>query len=161
MMTDADRLQAPRPRLPEDARANPVAVEVREHRLSALRVQHTGQRVQDANHLRVQLDCPPRLPRLGVAALSHRPADKAAVTRAAPLFRDQCAACHGPEGKGDQTRGVPNLTDNDWLYGSTRDDIRGQIFNGRGGVMPSWGERLSPETIKALTIYVHVNAAGR
>jgi cytochrome c oxidase cbb3-type subunit 3 len=96
-----------------------------------------------------------------VVALSHRKADSAAITRAAPIFRDQCAACHGPEGKGDQTRGAPNLTDADWLYGSSRDDIRGQIFNGRGGVMPTWGERLSPETIKALTVYIHVNAGGQ
>lgn len=96
-----------------------------------------------------------------VVALSHRPADKAAVQRAAPLFRDQCAACHGPEGKGDQSRGVPNLTDNDWLYGSSRADIRGQIVNGRGGVMPTWGKRFSPETIKALTVYVHANAGGQ
>jgi cytochrome c oxidase cbb3-type subunit 3 len=96
-----------------------------------------------------------------VVALSHRPADKAAVARAAPVFRDQCAACHGPAGKGDPTRGAPNLTDAEWLYGSSRDDIRGQIFNGRGGVMPTWGTRLSPETIKALTVYVHANAEGR
>lgn len=96
-----------------------------------------------------------------VVALSHRPASKAAVARAAPIFRDQCAACHGPEGKGDQTKGAPNLTDNEWLYGSRRDDIRGQIFAGRGGVMPTWGTRLSPETIKALTVYVHVNAGGQ
>src|ERR1700751_4200356 len=74
-----------------------------------------------------------------VVALSHRPADKAAVQRAAPIFRDQCAACHGPEGKGDQTKGAPNLTDNECLYGSRRDDIRGQIFAGRGGVMPTRG----------------------
>jgi cytochrome c oxidase cbb3-type subunit 3 len=96
-----------------------------------------------------------------VVALSHRPASRAAVQRAAPIYRDQCAACHGPDGKGDQSRGVPNLTDNEWLYGSSRDDIRGQIFNGRGGVMPTWGPRLSPETIKALTVYVHANAEGR
>lgn len=96
-----------------------------------------------------------------VVALSHRPADKAAVQRAAPLFRDQCAACHGPEGKGDQSRGVPNLTDSDWLYGSSRADIRSQIVNGRGGVMPTWGKRFSPETIKALTVYVHANAGGQ
>lgn len=96
-----------------------------------------------------------------VVALSHRPASRAAVARAAPIFRDQCAACHGADGKGDQTRGAPNLTDAEWLYGGSRDDIRGQIFNGRGGVMPTWGTRLSPETIKALTVYVHVNAGGQ
>jgi cytochrome c oxidase cbb3-type subunit 3 len=96
-----------------------------------------------------------------VVALSHRPANKAAVERAAPVFRDQCVACHGPEGKGDQTKGAPNLTDNEWLYGSSRADIRGQIWNGRGGVMPTWGKRFDPETIKALTVYVHANGGGQ
>lgn len=96
-----------------------------------------------------------------VVALSRRPASRAAVERAAPLYRDQCAACHGPAGKGDPAVGAPNLTDGEWLYGSGRDDIKGQIFAGRGGVMPTWGTRLSPETIKALTVYVHVNAGGQ
>jgi len=96
-----------------------------------------------------------------VVALSHRPANKAAVFRAAPIFRDQCASCHGPEGKGDQTKGAPNLTDNEWLYGPSREDIRGQIWYGRGGVMPTWGKRFDPETIKALTVYVHANAGGQ
>lgn len=96
-----------------------------------------------------------------VVALSHRPANPAAMTRAAPLFAEQCAACHGPEGKGDQTKGAPNLTDAEWLYGSTRDAIRDQIVNGRGGVMPTWGKRLDPQTIKALTVYIHANAGGQ
>jgi cytochrome c oxidase cbb3-type subunit 3 len=96
-----------------------------------------------------------------VVALSHRPAGKAAVARAAPIYRDQCASCHGPEGRGDQSRGIPNLTDSEWLYGSSRQDIHDQIWNGRGGVMPTWGKRLDPETIKALTVYVHANAGGQ
>lgn len=96
-----------------------------------------------------------------VVALSHRPANKAAVFRAAPIFRDQCASCHGATGTGDQVKGAPNLTDNEYLYGPTREDIRGQIWNGRGGVMPTWGKRFDPETIKALTVYVHANAGGQ
>jgi cytochrome c oxidase cbb3-type subunit 3 len=28
-----------------------------------------------------------------------------------------CAACHGPEGKGNQALGAPNLTDKIWLHG--------------------------------------------
>ncbi|WP_293900267.1 cytochrome-c oxidase, cbb3-type subunit III [Phenylobacterium sp.] len=95
-----------------------------------------------------------------VVALSHRRADPAAVTRARQTFADQCAACHGPAGTGDVKRGIPNLTDADWLYGSDREAIRGQIFNGRNGVMPTWEARFSPETIKALAVYVHANAAG-
>jgi len=96
-----------------------------------------------------------------VVALSRRPANAAAVARATQLFTDQCAACHGAEGKGDQTRGIPNLTDNEWLYGGKREDIRDQIVNGRGGVMPTWGKRFDPQTIKALTVYIHASAGGQ
>ena len=96
-----------------------------------------------------------------VVALSHRPANAAAVARAAPVFQANCAVCHGPEGKGNQAQGAPDLTDADWLYGSARADIHGQIWNGRGGVMPTWEHRFDPETIKALAVYIHANAAGQ
>jgi cytochrome c oxidase cbb3-type subunit 3 len=95
-----------------------------------------------------------------VVFLSGRPSDKGAVGRAAKLFADNCAMCHGPGGKGDRAMGAPNLTDNDWLYGPERADIRDQIWNGHGGVMPTWGGRLSPETIKALAVYVHSLGGG-
>jgi cytochrome c oxidase cbb3-type subunit 3 len=95
-----------------------------------------------------------------VVHISGRPADARAVRRAAPLFADNCAACHGPEGKGNRSMGAPNLTDNEWEYGPTRDDIHDQIWNGHGGVMPTWGGRLSPEEIKALAIYVHNLGGG-
>ena len=95
-----------------------------------------------------------------VMALSRRKADAAAVGRARQVFADQCAACHGPAGAGDMARGVPNLTDAEWLFGSDRSAIRDQIWNGRNGVMPTWEARFSPETIKALAVYVHANAGG-
>lgn len=96
-----------------------------------------------------------------VVALSHRPANAAAVERARPVFTEQCVSCHKADGTGNVLKGAPDLTDREWLYGSRREDIRDQIVNGRGGVMPAWGKRLSPETIKALTVYVHVNAGGQ
>jgi cytochrome c oxidase cbb3-type subunit 3 len=95
-----------------------------------------------------------------VVALSHRPADAAAVQRAAPIFAANCAVCHGPAGMGNQQFGAPNLTDKDWLYGPDRASIHDQIWNGHGGVMPAWGHRFDPNTIKALTVYIHVNAGG-
>ncbi|MCP5410622.1 MAG: cytochrome-c oxidase, cbb3-type subunit III [Alphaproteobacteria bacterium] len=95
-----------------------------------------------------------------VVHLSGRPADPAAVRRAGKLFADNCAACHGAQGKGDRSVGAPNLTDNEWLYGPTPADIRDQIWNGHGGVMPTWGGRLSPATIKALAVYVHSLGGG-
>ncbi len=95
-----------------------------------------------------------------VVALSHRAANLAAVERARQTFADQCVACHGPAGTGDRSRGIPNLTDVDWLYGSSREAIHDQIWNGHNGVMPTWESRLSPETIKALAVYVHANGGG-
>jgi cytochrome c oxidase cbb3-type subunit 3 len=95
-----------------------------------------------------------------VVHLSGRPADGKAVARAAQLFAQNCAMCHGPQGKGNRGMGAPNLTDNEWLYGPMRADIHDQIWNGRGGVMPTWGGRLSPETIKALAVYVHSLGGG-
>jgi cytochrome c oxidase cbb3-type subunit 3 len=96
-----------------------------------------------------------------VVALSHRRASQAAVARAAPVFRDNCSACHGPAGTGNQALGAPNLTDADWLYGSDRASIHDQIWNGHGGVMPSWRARFDPATIKALAVYIHANAGGQ
>jgi cytochrome c oxidase cbb3-type subunit 3 len=95
-----------------------------------------------------------------VVALSGREADAAAVDRARQLYADNCAACHAPNGAGNRELGAPNLTDREWLYGSDRDSIRGQIHNGRNGVMPTWEGRFSPAVIKALAVYVHVNAGG-
>lgn len=95
-----------------------------------------------------------------VVRLSGRPADAAAVGRAQQLYADNCAACHTPTGVGDRLLGAPDLTDREWLYGSDRDSIRGQIHNGRNGVMPTWEGRFSPGVIKALAVYVHVNAGG-
>jgi len=93
-------------------------------------------------------------------ALSGRKADAAAVGRAQQLYADNCVACHTPTGVGDRTLGAPNLTDREWLFGSDRESIRAQIHNGRNGVMPTWEGRFSPAVIKALAVYVHVNAGG-
>jgi len=96
-----------------------------------------------------------------VVGLSGRKANGAAVARARPLFAEQCASCHGVEGRGDPKQGAPDLTDADWLYGADRQAITAQIVNGRGGVMPAWEGRFSPETLKALAVYIHANAGGQ
>jgi cytochrome c oxidase cbb3-type subunit III len=96
-----------------------------------------------------------------VVALSGRQADDAALARVRQTFADQCASCHGVDGKGNQAKGAPNLTDREWLYGSDRQAIYEQIWNGRGGVMPTWGTRFDEPTLKALAVYIHANAAGQ
>jgi cytochrome c oxidase cbb3-type subunit 3 len=109
-----------------------------------------------------------------VASLSGIPndANKAAAGKA--LFTSDTAACyycHGENGKGRQEIGAPNLTDKIWLWANVpgaekAEDkvaaIRSTITTGvNKGVMPVWGERLSPEQIKVLTVYVHELGGGK
>jgi cytochrome c oxidase cbb3-type subunit III len=82
------------------------------------------------------------------------------LTRGAKIFADNCAVCHGPQGKGNREVGAPNLTDQIWLYAPDKATIMEGIYNGRGGVMPAWGSKLDPATIKALTVYVHTFGGG-
>jgi cytochrome c oxidase cbb3-type subunit 3 len=96
-----------------------------------------------------------------VLSLSGRSTDAAAAGRGAAIFKEQCAACHGPEAKGMKELGAPNLTDAIWLYGGSKKDIVQTIRTGRGGVMPNWDGRLDPETIKLLTVYVHSLGGGQ
>jgi cytochrome c oxidase cbb3-type subunit 3 len=96
-----------------------------------------------------------------VLSLSKHETDAAAAERGKAIFAEQCAACHGPEGKGTAELGAPNLTDVIWLYGNAKSDIQESIRTGRGGVMPSWQGKLDPETIKMLSIYVHALGGGK
>src|SRR5271165_1887405 len=41
-----------------------------------------------------------------------------ALQRGGALFEAHCATCHGLAGQGDPRRGVPTLSDADWLYGT-------------------------------------------
>ncbi|MEE9330546.1 MAG: cytochrome-c oxidase, cbb3-type subunit III [Parvularculaceae bacterium] len=82
------------------------------------------------------------------------------IARVVPVYQAQCVSCHGAAGTGDRTQGAPNLTDAEWLYGGSREEIRAQIIHGRNGVMPVWGERLDEATITALAVYVHTLGGG-
>ncbi|MEW6257622.1 MAG: cytochrome-c oxidase, cbb3-type subunit III [Pseudomonadota bacterium] len=89
------------------------------------------------------------------------PANDPGAQRGAVVFKANCAVCHGEDGKGKLDLGSKNLTDNIWLYGGDKATIMQTIAQGRGGVMPAWGTRLSPSTIKALTVYVHTLGGGQ
>ena len=95
-----------------------------------------------------------------VLDLSGREANAAAVTRAAPVYAQQCASCHGVDGKGDRTVGAPDLTDHEWLFGGEPRDIRQTIHAARNAHMPAWQGRLDDATVKALAVYVHSLGGG-
>lgn len=99
-----------------------------------------------------------------VLTLSHTPAQLAkdvpdfdAVKAAAgqTLYKQNCAVCHGPEGKGNQQIGAPNLTDKIWLYGGDRATIRTTLRYGRAGVMPAWQQTLGDDRLQLLSAYVY------
>jgi cytochrome c oxidase cbb3-type subunit 3 len=94
------------------------------------------------------------------AANTRLHAETGAAARGAAIFQEQCAACHGAAGAGDRVFGAPSLTDDVWLYGGSREEIRRQIELGRGGVMPTWEARFDPGTIRALAYYVHEMGGG-
>jgi len=83
-----------------------------------------------------------------------------AAARGAQIYGEQCAACHAATGAGDRAFGAPSLTDDVWLYGDSREEIRRQIELGRNGVMPTWERRFDAGTIRALAYYVHQMGGG-
>ena len=64
-----------------------------------------------------------------------------------------CAACHGPDGKGNKAIGAPNLTDKVWLYGWGEQAIVEAVSAGRSGVMPPQGKLLTPDQVHVLAAY--------
>jgi cytochrome c oxidase cbb3-type subunit 3 len=96
-----------------------------------------------------------------VLSLSGHSTDAAAAGRGGAVFAKNCVACHGADGKGNQKLGAPNLTDQIWLYGGDKATVVETISHGRGGVMPAWGGRLAPATIKELVLYVHSLGGGQ
>jgi cytochrome c oxidase cbb3-type subunit 3 len=47
-----------------------------------------------------------------------------------------------------------------WEYGPSKETIVESIWDGRGGIMPAWGSRLSEPIIKALAVFVFSLGGG-
>ncbi|MCF2870355.1 cytochrome-c oxidase, cbb3-type subunit III [Octadecabacter sp. G9-8] len=95
-----------------------------------------------------------------VISLSSTEFDADLAEAGVDLFMDNCAACHGDEGLGNRDLGAPNLADAIWLYGGSRQTVEYTVRNARYGVMPAWGQRLSDEDVRAVSIYVHALGGG-
>ncbi|WP_210546300.1 cytochrome-c oxidase, cbb3-type subunit III [Rhodoferax sp. PAMC 29310] len=69
------------------------------------------------------------------------------------LFMNNCAQCHASDARG--TKGIPNLTDGDWLHGGTPELIKTTLTQGRMGNMPPMAAAVgSSSDVKNLAQYV-------
>lgn len=95
-----------------------------------------------------------------VLQISGQEHDATGASEGAVVFADNCASCHAEDGTGDRMQGAPNLTDRIWLYGGDVATLTDTVTNARFGVMPAWGQRLSEDEVKAVTLYVHQLGGG-
>lgn len=79
-------------------------------------------------------------------------ADEGARDIGQRLFLNNCAQCHGSDATGG--RSFPNLTDKDWLWGGSPEQILQTITEGRHGVMPPWSAAIKPDQAAEIAQYV-------
>ncbi len=96
-----------------------------------------------------------------VLSLNHKDVDITSAKAGEAVFAENCAACHGENGQGNQEMGAPPLASGVWLYGGDRATLIETITHGRAGQMPAWSERLDEATVKMLALYVHQLGGGK
>ncbi len=65
----------------------------------------------------------------------------------ASLYASYCTTCHGSDARG--AVGYPNLTDDEWIWGDSEDQIVTSIYNGRVAVMPALAPALGGDEATA------------
>ncbi len=69
------------------------------------------------------------------------------------LYLNNCAQCHGSDARG--SKGFPNLSDGDWLYGGAPEQIKETLVKGRIGNMPPMAAAVgTPDDVKNVAHYV-------
>jgi len=68
------------------------------------------------------------------------------------LFGNNCAMCHGSDGRG--AKGFPNLTDGDWQWGGSWDQVMTTITKGRQAAMTPFGAVLGEDGVRNVVAYV-------
>jgi len=97
-----------------------------------------------------------------VRSLSGLPNDSVRTAKGKEAFASAgCSGCHGPDAKGMQALGAPNLTDKIWLYGSSEATITETIINGRQNKMPAFKAFLGDDKVHLLTGYVYSLSQGK
>ena len=85
------------------------------------------------------------------------------IARGQSLFLENCAACHGPQGRGDgpATQSLttkPTDLTAEHIYGHPDGDIFWWITHGKSGEMPAFGDVLDENARWSLIDFIHANA---
>ncbi len=96
---------------------------------------------------------------IAAMSLTEIQSDAELMAAAERIFRRECAACHGPEGRG-QADMFPDLRDADWQWGGEQEQIRQSIRGGRNAVMTAWGAVLGADGVEQVADYVPRLADG-
>jgi len=83
--------------------------------------------------------------------------DPSMIADGQKIYATNCAACHGPEGKGAIG---PDLTDKTWLYGGTAEEIVHTVTKGAPKGMPAWESQLGAANIAKVSAFVHGLGGG-
>jgi cytochrome c oxidase cbb3-type subunit 3 len=79
--------------------------------------------------------------------------DPVAMGMGERLFGNNCAQCHASDAHG--SKGYPNLSDKDWLWGGAPENIKETIINGRMGNMPTMAAAVGgADDVKNVANYV-------
>jgi cytochrome c oxidase cbb3-type subunit 3 len=78
--------------------------------------------------------------------------DEEAVALGQSVFANNCAGCHGSDGRG--AVGFPNLADASWQWGGSPEQILQTISNGRRAMMPALGAVLGEQGVKEVVAHV-------
>jgi len=90
-----------------------------------------------------------------VQSLSGMQVDPAQAAAGKEKFNTICIACHGPDGKGNQALGAPNLTDDVWLFGNDSATIAEGLNKGRMSMMPAHLPILGEQKAHVVAAYVY------
>jgi cytochrome c oxidase cbb3-type subunit 3 len=95
----------------------------------------------------------PLYARFAAMSVQDMAADPQAVGIGERLFLNNCAQCHGSDARG--SKGFPNLSDSDWLWGGAPEQIKETITKGRNGMMPPMAAAVgTPDDVKNVAHYV-------
>jgi cytochrome c oxidase cbb3-type subunit 3 len=95
----------------------------------------------------------PRRAAIAATPVEQLRSDAVVMQSARRVFLEHCAACHGADA-GGQANAFPDLTDDDWQWGGSPDEIEQTIRGGRQAVMIGWQAVLGDDGVAEVVQHV-------